>query len=228
MHDDSLNADLSEALVCFARGHKEQLGRLPEADEFAAVFALIIQTTREELFADASNRQLKAVELKFLKKKPGTTLREGDVYCFPSKTGTGKCVFLGFLGQVKPYGDVFVSFRGLHQADVNIDELVPFPFTFVSSNRLIELGKWKFAGNKADLRSKYKVFPEVYLNKAFYPKRDDIGPFGVAQRRNPDGTLSNRQLTKDEAQTIGIFQNRNDMVCQPEDVEDFITSRGWL
>jgi hypothetical protein len=228
MHDDSLNADLAEALVGFTRGHKEQVGRLPAANEFAEILTLIVQTTGENLFSDASNRQLKAIELKFLKKKPNVNLSHGDIYCFPSKAIPGKCVFVGFLGQVKPYGDVFVSFRGLHDANANIDDLIPFQYPFVSSDKLIQQGEWKFVGNKSDLLSNHGVFPEVYLNKAFYPKREDIGSYGLAQRKNPDGSNTKRNLTKEEAQQIGIFQNRNDVMCQPEVVEDFIKSRNWI
>jgi len=45
MHDDSLNADLVEALVAFARGYKEQIGRNPIADEFSKTLALVVRTT---------------------------------------------------------------------------------------------------------------------------------------------------------------------------------------
>jgi len=227
MHDDSLNADLAEALVSFARSHKEQVGRLPNAAEFAGILALIVQTTGENLFNDASNRQLKTIEFKFIKQKPSVNMSQGDIYCFPSKTATGKCIFLGFVGLVKPYGHVFVSFRGLHDANANIDDLIPFRYPFVSSDKLIQKGEWKFLGNKSKLLSKHRIFPEVYLNKAFYPKRNDIGPYGLAERMNPDGSITERNLTKEEAQQIGIYQNRNDVICQPEVVEDFIKSRNW-
>jgi hypothetical protein len=228
MCDDSLNSDLLEALVRFARGYKDQVGRLPQADEFADILALIIQTTNENLFDDASNSQLKTIEFKFIKRKLRVKIRQGDIYCFPSKTTSGKCIFVGFLGQIKPYGDIFVSFRELHDPNTNLDAMVPFPNTFVSGKSFVETGQWKLVGNRPDLFSKHKVFPEVYLNKAFYPKREDIGPYGEAERLNPDGSITKRSLTKEEAQRIGIFQNRNDMVCQPEDVEDFIKSRNWL
>jgi len=210
MHDDSLNADLAEALVSFARSHKEQVGRLPNAAEFAGILALIVQTTGENLFNDASNRQLKTIEFKFIKQKPSVNMSQGDIYCFPSKTATGKCIFLGFVGLVKPYGHVFVSFRGLHDANANIDDLIPFRYPFVSSDKLIQKGEWKFLGNKSKLLSKHRIFP-----------------YGLAERMNPDGSITERNLTKEEAQQIGIYQNRNDVICQPEVVEDFIKSRNW-
>jgi hypothetical protein len=228
MHDDSLNADLIEALVSFSHGYKAQIGRLPTAGEFAETLTMIIQTTGANLFADAGNSQLKIVEFKFINKKPSVDLQYGDIYYFPSTTAPSKCVFLGFLGRIRPYGDVFVSFRGLHSANVDINDLVPFPYPFISGNKLIQTREWKLAGNKPDIFLTHGVFPEIYLNKAFYPKREDIGPYGQAERTNPDGSITKRNLTKEEARQVGIFQNRNDMVCQPDEVEDFIKSRNWI
>jgi hypothetical protein len=228
MNDDSLNSDLADALACFARGYQEQVGYLPTADKFAEILALIIQTTNDDLFNDANNKQLKEVTFTFVKKSRSRKLAAGDIYYFPSKTVPGKCVFVAFVGMHKPYGNLFVSFRGFHDAKINVSELVPVPYPLVSSDKLIQLGVWQFATNNVDLLSRYGIVSEVYLNKAFYPKREDIGVFGVAERLNSDGSINNRQLTKEEAQQIGIFQNRNDVRCQPEVIEEFLQSRGWL
>jgi hypothetical protein len=187
-----------------------------------------VQTTGENLFNDASNCQLKAIDLKFTKKRPSVNLRQGDIFRFPSKIVPAKWIFVGYLGQIKPYGDVFVSFRGVHDAVVDVNDLVPVPYPFVSWNKLIQKGEWKLVENKLEVFSNQNIFPEIYLNKAFYPKREDIGPYGSAERMNLDGSITKRNLTKEEAQQIGIFQNRNDMVCQPEEVEGFIRSRNLI
>jgi len=214
--------DLVAALM---DGIEKATGKPPSLNELCMLLVEALHHSDDDLLLNSSREDIMNVKPE-VKKKGKIVAEIGDVVAIPEEDG-GYFIAV-ILAKNKKYGVAYGFFDGTSKLPQSVSaeshpKVKPHPI--YSSDEFIASGRWKIIGHDDDLRALFPAEPEIYYRKQVIPGAEKhgekIGPYGSA--RTPSGAT--RDLTKEEAEELGLLNNTYRQFYLPELLEKYLNAQ---
>jgi len=215
--NDNVFVLASDLISVLANAIKRVKKQAPALDEICSVIVDGLHQCDEDLMIDMNPAHIIGVKAEIDKRRK-IIGQLGDVVAIPAKNGE---FFLACILAKNQFGTAYGFFEGTSKPrPISAASHPPaLPHPIYSDNVFVASGRWQIIAHDEDLRSLFPAEPEIYHTEDLLDEDNPkIGPYGAGE--TVSGKL--RQLTKNEAEEIGIFSSDYNQVCLAEELEDYL------
>lgn len=218
--NDNVFVLASDFMSDLASAIKSDLGKTPTLDEFSNILLAGLMESDENLLLDVNfKKKISEIKFKFNKGKK-ISVQPGDIVAIPAKNGN---FFLACIVAKNSFGTAYGFFQGTFTLRPN--PLGEHPnickYPIYSGDDFIASGRWKIIGRDESILSSFPDEPEIYHANQIIDIGIHIGKYGSGETAS--GVM--RDLTKEEAEEIGLLSNDYQQVYLEEELERFLNSK---
>jgi hypothetical protein len=222
---ESAVQDLNDSVFVIASGFLSRLfsaikadsGLPPSRSDLCDLFTKALQVD-SQLVADLSSRNIVGLEAE-VRKSGKVVPKVGDVIAIPAKDGQ---FFVAVILDKNVFGTAYGFFEGtagLRPVSVLLQG-TPKRHAIYTGDQLVASGRWKIIGHDEKLLTLFPREHEIYHYPQSVPGNPQVGPYGSGE--TPSGRL--RNLTKEEAQELGIVGGKYRQGYTPQYLETYLNS----
>ena len=215
--NDSAFVIASSFLARLVSAIKADTGQAPSTSDVCDLIAKALQVDNHLLVALGPGDlvELEAEVRKSRKFVP----KLGDIIAIPAKDGR---FFVGVILDKNVFGTAYGFFEGTTglMPFSKLSQGTPRRHAIYSGDQLIASGRWKIIGHDEKLLELFPRNPEIFHYPQSVPGNPPVGPYGSGE--TPSGQL--RNLTKEEAQELGIVGGKYRQGYTPEYLETYLNS----
>jgi hypothetical protein len=192
---------------------KTDTGQSPALDELCEALVKELHRCEDDLLVDIAPAHIVGIQAK-LRKQGKIVSKIGDIVAIPAKDGE---YFIGCVLAKNTFGTAYGFFEGTSQSKpVSAASHSPAKrYPIYSGDDFIASGRWKIMGHDANLLTLFPAEPEIYHRENIISDGPEIGPYGAGETAS--GRL--RQLTKEEAEELGLLSGAYSQVYLAEEME---------
>jgi immunity protein 26 of polymorphic toxin system len=217
--NDAVFVAASDFLQRLVNAFKDATGRLPSLTDICDLLVAGLRQCDDLLLADIIPAQITGVKPEVRKQKK-VTPRVGDIVAIPAENGG---YFFAVVLDKNAFGTAYGLFEGtsrLKPVSKNSHPAVN-PRPVYSGDDFIESGRWKIIGHDESLLSLFPEEPEIYHRQHADRPNPQLGPYGAGETAS--GKL--RQLTREEAEEIGLLSGEYRQSYLPETLENYLNAK---
>ncbi|MBP0018076.1 MAG: hypothetical protein J7647_11020 [Cyanobacteria bacterium SBLK] len=193
--------------------------RNPTFAEFSDVILTALQQSDKDLFLDVEPQKISGIKLKSDKRKK-ISGKPGDIIAIPANNNA---FFLACILAKNVFGTAYGLFEGTFQLTPNVFHKYPktLKYPIYSGDEFVASGRWKIVGRDEKILALFPDEPEIYHAKQIVDVGIPIGLYGSGETAS--GKM--RDLTKEEAEEIGLLSNSYQQVLLEEELEDYLNKK---
>jgi immunity protein 26 of polymorphic toxin system len=216
--NDAVFVNAADLVAEAAKEIKKKTGSEPTAQEISDVLAEVVRKSRAEL-ADLPPDAIVGFKAQVGRRKLSSKV--GDIVAIPINEGA---YVLASVVAKNQFGTALGLYKGQGKLrPLSIDSHPPVrPHPVYTGEESIASGRWEIIGHDKNLLPLFPSNPEIYHQQNLKDPHPQLGPFGSGE--TADGNL--RELSKSEAQELGLLDGGYTQVLLPDSLEAMLKSFG--
>lgn len=213
--NDAAFSAASDTVASVARAVGAAEGNAPTLERLLEVIAASLRDASNSLTSDDASAL--AILKPELLRRGKVTLRPGDIVAIPAPDGA---FFTAVVLDRNAFGTAYGLFEGAGPIRRVSAESHPstLPFPVYTGDESLANGSWRIVGHDDELRKLFPAEPEIYHRAQVISGGPKIGKFGSAE--SASGRM--RDLTKEEADALGLLTGEYRQVYTPELFERYL------
>jgi hypothetical protein len=208
----SFFSDLSKVII-------NDTGKSPTLNDLCDLLVKGLNECTDDILTDISPIHIVGIKTKILKRQKIST-KIGDIIAIPARN---KEYFIAIVVAKNRFGTAYGFFEGTSplRKFSKSSHLIPKRYPIYTSDDLVASERWKKIDHVEDLLALFPTEPEIYHEPQIIEGGPEIGPYGSGETAS--GRL--RNLSKEEAEEIGLLSGEYDQIWLAEFLEESFNSK---
>ena len=198
---------------------KLDIGQAPTLENLCDVLLEGLHQCDDDLLLDVLPSKITGIKSE-IRKQRKILSKVGDVIAIPAKNNA---FFIACILAKNCFGTAYGFFEGTHKPrPISTTSPPPInPYPVYSDDEFVVSGKWQIISHDEKLLLLFPSEPEIYHIDQIFDEGPKIGPYGSGETASGDL----RDLTKEEAEKIGLLSGEYHQSYLAEDLEAYLNSK---
>jgi hypothetical protein len=198
---------------------KLDIGQAPTLENLCDVLLGGLHRCDDDLLLDVLPSEITGIKPE-IRKQRKILSKVGDVVAIPAKNNE---FFIACILTKNCFGTAYGFFEGTHKPrPISTTSPPPInPYPIYSDDEFVVNGKWQIITHDEKLLLLFPSEPEIYHSDQIFEEDPKIGPYGSGETASGDL----RDLTKEEAEQIGLLSGGYHQSYLSEDLDAYLNSK---
>lgn len=217
--NDHIFAIVSDFFADLVNAIKLDAGQAPTLEKLCDVLLDGLHQCVDDLLLDVPPSGITGIKPE-IRKQRKILGRVGDVVAIPAKNDE---FFIACILAKNCFGTAYGFFEGTHKPrPISTTSPPPInPYPIYSDDEFVVSGRWQIIAHDEELLLLFPPEPEIYHIGQIFDEGPKIGRYGSGETASGDL----RDLTKEEAERIGLLRGEYNQSYLAEDLDTYLNSK---